>query len=70
MLARLPVLLLFLGVYQCQGCATLLVLLGESSVMAAAPLEVWLGVKWLLGMVFVGVGSPLEIWQREFGWAL
>ena len=33
-------------------------------------MEVWLGVKWLLEMVFVGVGSFLEIWQRYFGWVL
>ena len=42
-------------------------MLGEGSVVAAEPLEVWLVMKWLLEMVFVGVGSPLEIWQREFG---
>ena len=45
-------------------------MLGEGSAVAAAPLEVWLGVKWLLEMVFVGFGSPLEIWQREFFRAL
>ena len=69
-MARLPVPLLCLVGFQCRRRAPLQVLLGKGSVVAAAPLEVWLGVKWLLGMVFVGVGSPLEIWQQEVGRAL
>ena len=70
MLAHTPVPLLFLVRFQCQRRAPLLVLLGKESVVVAAPLEVWLGVKWILDMVFVGVSSPLEIWQQEFGRAL
>ena len=45
-------------------------MLGEGSVVAAEPLEVWLVMKWLLEMVFVGVVSPLEILQRDFDRAL